>query len=959
MSNATLTDLLPRLDQFVPRHLGPDELDIERMVEVIGVDSLDALIDETVPKAIRLQGALKLAGPRGEADVLDDMRALADKNQRFRSFIGMGYYGTLTPGVILRNILENPGWYTQYTPYQAEIAQGRLEALLNFQTMIMELTGMGIANASMLDEGTAAAEAMTLCRRAQPRAATANIFFVDERCHPQTIDVVRTRAVPLGYEIIVGDYTSYNFSQPTFGILLQYPATDGSILDYADFCAQAHTAGALVVIATDLLALTLLRAPGEFGADIAVGNSQRFGVPMGYGGPHAAFMATKDEYKRMMPGRLVGVSQDATGARALRLSLQTREQHIRREKATSNICTSQVLLAVMASMYAVYHGPKGLRRIAQRTHLLTELLATGVRKLGYTTNQAPVFDTLKINGGPRNQQTLVAAAEERGINLRIYGDGAVGVALDEAVTVDELQSLFAIFGATDVVDLDGLAADNTFDFAEPHQRTSDYLTHPVFNTFHSETEMLRYIKRLESRDLSLTHSMIPLGSCTMKLNATTEMIPVTWPEFAQIHPFAPLAQTAGYQEMFRRLEAWLAEITGFAATSLQPNAGSQGEYAGLLVIRAYHQAQGNDHRTICLIPSSAHGTNPASAVMAGMEVVVVKCDEDGNVDLTDLRAKAEQHRANLAALMVTYPSTHGVFEEEIVDICQIIHANGGQVYMDGANMNAQVGLTRPGDFGADVCHLNLHKTFCIPHGGGGPGMGPICVAAHLAAYLPNHAVVAGVGGKQAAGAVSAAPWGSAAILPISYAYIAMMGGSGLTQATKVAILNANYIAARLAPYYPVLYQGKHGRVAHECIIDTRPLKQWVEVEDIAKRLMDYGFHAPTMSFPVPGTLMIEPTESESLAELDRFCAAMIAIRQEITAIETGQADAQDNVLKHAPHPAHVIISDAWPHSYSREAAAYPAPWVREHKFWPAVARIDNVYGDRNLICACPPIEAYA
>jgi len=959
MSNATLTDLLPRLDQFVPRHLGPDELDIERMVEVIGVDSLDALIDETVPKAIRLQGALKLAGPRGEADVLDDMRALADKNQRFRSFIGMGYYGTLTPGVILRNILENPGWYTQYTPYQAEIAQGRLEALLNFQTMIMELTGMGIANASMLDEGTAAAEAMTLCRRAQPRAATANIFFVDERCHPQTIDVVRTRAVPLGYEIIVGDYTSYNFSQPTFGILLQYPATDGSILDYADFCAQAHTAGALVVIATDLLALTLLRAPGEFGADIAVGNSQRFGVPMGYGGPHAAFMATKDEYKRMMPGRLVGVSQDATGARALRLSLQTREQHIRREKATSNICTSQVLLAVMASMYAVYHGPKGLRRIAQRTHLLTELLATGVRKLGYTTNQAPVFDTLKISGGPRNQQTLVAAAEERGINLRIYGDGAVGVALDEAVTVDELQSLFAIFGATDVVDLDGLAADNTFDFAEPHQRTSDYLTHPVFNTFHSETEMLRYIKRLESRDLSLTHSMIPLGSCTMKLNATTEMIPVTWPEFAQIHPFAPLAQTAGYQEMFRRLEAWLAEITGFAATSLQPNAGSQGEYAGLLVIRAYHQAQGNDHRTICLIPSSAHGTNPASAVMAGMEVVVVKCDEDGNVDLTDLRAKAEQHRANLAALMVTYPSTHGVFEEEIVDICQIIHANGGQVYMDGANMNAQVGLTRPGDFGADVCHLNLHKTFCIPHGGGGPGMGPICVAAHLAAYLPNHAVVAGVGGKQAAGAVSAAPWGSAAILPISYAYIAMMGGSGLTQATKVAILNANYIAARLAPYYPVLYQGKHGRVAHECIIDTRPLKQWVEVEDIAKRLMDYGFHAPTMSFPVPGTLMIEPTESESLAELDRFCAAMIAIRQEITAIETGQADAQDNVLKHAPHPAHVIISDAWPHSYSREAAAYPAPWVREHKFWPAVARIDNVYGDRNLVCACPPIEAYA
>ncbi len=959
MGNATLTDLLPRSDQFVHRHLGPDELDIERMVEVIGVDSLDALIDETVPKAIRLKGELNLAGPRSETDVLDDMRALADKNQRFRSFIGMGYYGTLTPGVILRNILENPGWYTQYTPYQAEIAQGRLEALLNFQTMIMELTGLGIANASMLDEGTAAAEAMTLCRRAQPRTSTANSFFVDERCHPQTIDVVRTRAMPLGYEIIVGDYASYDFSHPTFGVLLQYPATDGSILDYESFCTQAHSAGVLVVVATDLLALTLLRAPGEFGADIAVGNSQRFGVPMGYGGPHAAFMATKDEYKRMMPGRLVGVSQDATGAPALRLALQTREQHIRREKATSNICTAQVLLAVMASMYAVYHGPKGLRRIAQRTHLLTELLTAGVRKLGYTTNQAPVFDTLKISGGPRNQQALIAAAEEYGVNLRIYADGAVGVALDEAVTVTELQTLFAIFGATDVWDLDGLADDNSIDFPKPHQRTSDYLTHPVFNTFHSETEMLRYIKRLEARDLSLTHSMIPLGSCTMKLNATTEMIPVTWPEFAQIHPFAPLAQTAGYQEMFRRLEAWLAEITGFAATSLQPNAGSQGEYAGLLVIRAYHQAQGNDHRTICLIPSSAHGTNPASAVMAGMEVVVVKCDEDGNVDLADLRAKAEQHSATLAALMVTYPSTHGVFEEEIVDICQIIHAQGGQVYMDGANMNAQVGLTRPGDFGADVCHLNLHKTFCIPHGGGGPGMGPICVAAHLAPYLPNHAVVTGVGGAEAHGAVSAAPWGSAAILPISYAYIAMMGGSGLTLATKVAILNANYIAARLAPYYPVLYQGKHGRVAHECILDTRPLKQWVEVEDIAKRLMDYGFHAPTMSFPVAGTLMIEPTESESLAELDRFCAAMIAIREEIRAIEQGQADPQDNVLKHAPHPAHVIISDGWPHGYSREAAAYPAPWVREHKFWPAVARIDNVYGDRHLVCACPPIEAYA
>jgi glycine dehydrogenase len=954
-----LADLLPRQDHFVHRHLGPREQDIARMVTALGVASLDALIDETVPQGIRLHGELKLAGPRPESDVLDDLRALADQNQRFRSFIGMGYYGTLTPGVILRNILENPGWYTQYTPYQAEIAQGRLEALLNFQTMIMELTGMVIANASMLDEATAAAEAMTLCRRAQARNVTANTFFVDERCHPQTIDVVRTRALPLGYEVVVDDYATYDFSQPTFGVLLQYPATDGSILDYEAFCAKAHTAGALVVVATDLLALTLLRAPGEFGADVAVGNSQRFGVPMGYGGPHAAFMATKDEFKRILPGRLVGVSQDATGARALRLSLQTREQHIRREKATSNICTAQVLLAVMASMYAVYHGPQGLQRIAQRVQLLTEILAKGLRQLGYTINETPVFDTLKISGGPHSQPALIAAAEARQVNLRIYGDGAVGVSLDEATTVAELQTLFAIFGAADLIGVETLAAGIDLELPMVHARTSNYLTHPVFNSYHSETEMLRYITRLQSRDLSLTHSMIPLGSCTMKLNATTEMIPVTWPEFAQLHPFAPKAQTAGYQEMFRRLEGWLAEITGFAATSLQPNAGSQGEYAGLLVIRSYHQAQGQGHRTVCLIPSSAHGTNPASAVMAGMEVVVTKCDENGNVDLADLRAKAEQHSANLAALMVTYPSTHGVFEEEIAEICQIIHAHGGQVYMDGANMNAQVGLTRPGDFGADVCHLNLHKTFCIPHGGGGPGMGPICVAAHLAPYLPNHAVVAGVGGGTAEGAVSAAPWGSAAILPISYTYIAMMGGSGLTLATKVAILNANYIAARLEPYYPVLYRGKHGRVAHECILDTRPLKQWAEAEDIAKRLMDYGFHAPTMSFPVPGTLMIEPTESESLAELDRFCDAMIAIRGEIAAIERGEADPHDNALKNAPHPAKVVLADEWNHAYSRESAAYPARWVRDAKFWPAVARIDNVYGDRNLVCACPPIEAYA
>ncbi|MEZ4867622.1 MAG: aminomethyl-transferring glycine dehydrogenase [Caldilineaceae bacterium] len=958
----TTTDkiaLLPRQDHFAPRHLGPSALDVERMVEVIGVDSLDALIDATVPKAIRMQGELKLAGPRSESDVLDELRALATQNKLYRSYIGMGYYGTLTPGVILRNILENPGWYTAYTPYQAEIAQGRMEALLNFQTMIMDLTGLKIANASLLDEGTAAAEAMTLCHRAQPRKSTANVFFVDERCHPQTIDVVQTRAHPLGIQVIVGDYATYDFSEATFGALLQYPATDGSILDYSDFCARAHAADALVVVATDLLALTLLRAPGEFGADIAVGNSQRFGVPMGYGGPHAAFMATKDEYKRMMPGRLIGVSVDATGAPALRLSLQTREQHIRREKATSNICTAQVLLAVMASMYAVYHGPTGLRRIAQRVQLLTGIVATVLRQLGYQVNPAPVFDTLKISGGPRPPLELVNAALARQVNLRRYADDAVGLSLDETTTLTDLQTLFAVFGASDLVGIEALAAGIDLDYGAPHQRSSAYLSHPVFNSYHSETEMLRYIKRLEARDLSLTHSMIPLGSCTMKLNATTEMIPITWPEFAQLHPFAPLDQTAGYQELFRRLEAWLAEITGFAATSLQPNAGSQGEYAGLLTIRAYHQANGNGHRTVCLIPSSAHGTNPASAVMAGMEVVVVNCDDNGNVDLGDLEAKAAKHSANLAALMVTYPSTHGVFEEEIIDICRIIHAQGGQVYLDGANMNAQVGLTRPGDFGADVCHLNLHKTFCIPHGGGGPGMGPICVAAHLAPYLPNHVVVEAGGGAQASGAVAAAPWGSAAILPISYAYIAMMGASGLTEATKIAILNANYIAARLEPYYPVLYRGKQGRVAHECILDTRLLKEWAEAEDIAKRLMDYGFHAPTMSFPVPGTLMIEPTESESLAELDRFCDAMIAIREEIAAIALGNADPADNVLKNAPHPAKVVIADEWSHPYAREQAAYPAPWVREQKFWPAVARIDNVYGDRHLICACLPVEAYA
>jgi len=971
-------DLLKPLDRFAARHLGPDGLSVERMVEVLDAPSLDALIDETVPQSIRLHQPLDLPAPRTESQVLDELRSLAGQNKVYRSFIGMGYADCLTPGVIQRNILENPGWYTQYTPYQAEIAQGRLEALLNFQTMVTDLTGLDIANASLLDEATAAAEAMHLCLAAQKRGSTANTFFVSQRCHPQTIDVVCTRADALGIDLVIGDHASYEFDESTFGALVQYPDTDGTILDYAEFCQQAHEVGALVVVATDLLALTLLRAPGEFGADVAVGNSQRFGVPLGFGGPHAAFLSTREKYKRLIPGRLVGVSQDAAGAPALRLALQTREQHIRRDRATSNICTAQVLLAVMASMYAVYHGPDRLRRIAQRVKLLTGALAAGLRELGYTVNDGPHFDTIKVTDGPRTSQQIHDAAMAREINLRRYANSAIGVTLDEAATVDEVQTLLEIFGATPgILDVTALAHDVDVNFTGPHARASEYLTHPVFNSYHAETEMLRYITRLQARDLSLTHSMIPLGSCTMKLNATTEMIPVTWPEFARIHPFAPADQTAGYRELFRRLEDWLAEITGFAAISLQPNAGSQGEYAGLLTIRGYHRARGDDHRTVCLIPSSAHGTNPASAVMAGMDVVVVACDQDGNIDVADLRAKAEEHSENLAALMVTYPSTHGVFEEAIVEICNIVHKHGGQVYMDGANMNALVGLCRPADIGMDVCHLNLHKTFCIPHGGGGPGMGPIGVAEHLKPFVPGHAVVdpntgeftqasseqIGSGAVSAAqagsSAVSAAPWGSSSILPISYAYIAMMGSAGLTEASKLAILNANYIAKRLADHYPVLYKGANGRVAHECIIDLRPLKEVVSVDDVAKRLMDYGFHAPTMSWPVAGTLMIEPTESESLAELDRFCDAMIAIRNEIRAIERGEADAENNMLTHAPHTAAVIAAAEWNRPYSREQAAYPAPWLRESKFWPFVARIDNVYGDRHLFCTCVPVEEYA
>ena len=974
-----LASLLQRTDSFVPRHLGPDPEDQQEMLQVVGVDSLDQLIDETIPAPIRFNRSLDLPGPRPESDVLDEMAELAGRNQLFRSFIGMGYYDTITPPVILRNILENPGWYTQYTPYQAEIAQGRLEALLNFQTMVTDLTALDIANASLLDEATAAAEAMMMCKRAQKRGAAAETFFVSAKCHPQTIDTVKVRAEPLGYHVIVGDHKTYRPDSDTFGILLQYPDTEGTISDYRDLVEEAHAAGALVVVATDLLALTLLTPPGDWGADIAVGSAQRFGVPMGYGGPHAAFMATRDALKRQMPGRLVGVSQDARGKMALRLALQTREQHIRRDKATSNICTAQVLLAIMASMYAVYHGPAGLRRTAQRIQLLTAILAAELEKLGYSLTQSasgPLFDTLKIGDGPRTQDELRRAAAAHRFNLRLYADGAVGVSLDEKTTTADLEALLEIFGniprpepASARPDgrpnaggsaLAALAGKAVLDLPEPFARTSPYLTHPIFNSTKSETEMLRYITKLQNRDLSLAHAMIPLGSCTMKLNATAEMIPVTWPEFGAIHPFAPLDQTQGYLELFDRLSHALAEITGFAAVSLQPNAGSQGEYAGLLVIRALHRSRGEDHRDVCLIPSSAHGTNPATAVMVGMEVVVVRCDDEGNIDVADLKAKAEQHSQKLAALMVTYPSTHGVFEEAIQAACDIVHQHGGQVYMDGANMNAQVGLCRPGDMGADVCHLNLHKTFCIPHGGGGPGMGPICVAQHLARFLPGHAVVPGVGGQDAIGAVSAAPWGSAAILPISYAYVAMMGGTGLTEATRIAILNANYIAARLESAYPVLYKGAQGRVAHECIIDTRFLKDHgLQVDDIAKRLIDFGFHAPTMSFPVAGTLMIEPTESESKDELDRFCTAMLAIRKEVQAVQDGEISAEDSPLHHAPHTADQVTADRWDRPYSRQTAAFPAPWVSENKFWPAVARIDNTYGDRNLICACPPLETYA
>ena len=967
------------IDSFARRHIGPNEEEVHAMLRDVGFDSLDSLIDATVPKNIRLDRQLNLPAAKSETEALAELRVIAQKNKIARSFIGAGYSDCITPPVIQRNILENPGWYTAYTPYQAEVAQGRLEALLNFQQMVMDLTALDIANASLLDEATAAAEAMSLCHAVAPNRKT---FFVANNCHPQTIAVVQTRANPLGIEIKIGDYSRFRFDDTVFGALVQYPATDGAIYDYSEFIRQAHDAGALVVVAADILALTLLKPPGEFGADVAVGNTQRFGVPLGFGGPHAAYFATRDQYKRHMPGRLVGVSHDAEGQPAYRLALQTREQHIRRDKATSNICTAQVLLAVIASMYAVYHGPKGLRAIAERLHRLTSQLADHLRALGCTVAHENFFDTIRVE--VESSEVILKNAAKAGCNLRALGPHAVSISFDETTTPRDIELLMSIFRGTNVRDFDD---DNIGDppirIPQSAIRTSEFLTHPIFNTHDTETEMLRYLKKLESRDLSLTTSMIPLGSCTMKLNATAEMVPISWAEISKLHPFAPSDQTIGYREICEQLEDWLAEITGFAGISLQPNAGSQGEFAGLLAIREYHASRGEGHRNICLIPTSAHGTNPASAVMAGFKVVSVACLKDGDIDLADLRAKADQHARDLAALMVTYPSTHGVFEPTIREICDIVHAHGGQVFMDGANMNAQCGLCRPGDYGADVCHLNLHKTFCIPHGGGGPGVGPIGVAKNLAPYLPREFILdpetgrilfgegepgkrppAGDGsnyphGGGKGGNIAAAPWGSASILTITWMYIRMMAAEGLKRASEMAILNANYIAKRLDRYFPVLFKGRHGLVAHECIID---LRQWknagIEVEDVAKRLMDYGFHAPTVSWPVAGTMMIEPTESEPKHELDRFCDAMISIHAEIEAVANGKQDRQNNLLKNAPHTARQIASNKWDRPYSREQAAFPAPWTRENKFWPAIARIDNVYGDRNLFCSCPPVEEF-
>ncbi|ACA99540.1 glycine dehydrogenase [Picosynechococcus sp. PCC 7002] len=943
---------------FARRHIGLSDGAMAKMLAFLGYDALETLIDQAVPAKIRQKLAMNLPAAKGEQEALQTLAAIANQNQVYKNFIGMGYYDCVTPPVIQRNILENPGWYTAYTPYQAEIAQGRLEALLNFQTMVIELTGLEIANASLLDEGTAAAEAMAmsygLCKKKQ-----ANTFFVSELCHPQTIEVVRTRAIPLDIQVIVGDHRTFEMTDAVFGVLLQYPATDGAIFDYRAFIQKAHDQKAIATVAADLLSLCVLTPPGEMGADIAVGTSQRFGVPLGYGGPHAAYFATKEKYQRQIPGRIVGVSKDSQGQPALRLALQTREQHIRRDKATSNICTAQVLLAVMASIYGVYHGAAGLKAIATQVQQHTQTLATGLDKLGFASNQDPIFDTLKVQTTAEQAQAIRQRAEAQGYNFRYFADGNIGISCDETTVVSEIETIWAIFSDAEIPFTYAQLAQNfALNLPETLRRTSDFLTDPVFNRYRSETELLRYIHHLQSKDLSLTTSMIPLGSCTMKLNATAEMMPVTWASFGKMHPFAPRSQTKGYQQMCDQLEHWLAEITGFAGVSLQPNAGSQGEYAGLQVIRQYHIKNGDRQRNICLIPESAHGTNPASAVMCGFKVIPIKCcGSQGDIELEDLKAKAEQYKENLAALMVTYPSTHGVFEVGIKDICQVIHDNGGQVYLDGANMNAMVGICRPGDFGADVCHLNLHKTFCIPHGGGGPGVGPIGVAAHLVPYLPKTNLD---GNTDNIGLISAAPFGSASILPISWMYIAMMGTAGLTKATKAAILSANYIAKRLDDHYPVLFKGTNGCVAHECIIDLRDLRKSADitVEDVAKRLMDYGFHAPTISWPVAGTMMIEPTESESLEELDRFCEAMIAIREEIRLIEAGKISKEDNPVKNAPHTAESVICGEWSHPYSREVAAYPAPWLKRHKFWATVGRIDNAYGDRNLVCSCEGMEAY-
>ena len=947
-------------DSFDRRHNGSSDADIQEMLRVVGVSTLDTLSERTVPASIRHTEPLALPPALTEHGLLARARDLAARNQVYRSFIGLGYYDTFTPPAIQRNIFENPSWYTQYTPYQAEIAQGRLEALLNYQTMVIDLTGLEIANASLLDEGTAAAEAMMMFQRLV-KGPERHRFFVSNACHPQTIAVVQMRAEPLGIEVVLGDHRGFTFDESVFGALVQYPATDGAIYDYSATCAAAHAAGALVVVAADLLSLTLLKPPGEFGADAAVGNSQRFGVPLGYGGPHAAFFATRDAYKRQIPGRIIGLSIDAAGQPALRMALQTREQHIRRDKATSNICTAQVLLAVMAGMYAVYHGPRGLRAIAERVHGATCVLAHGLKQLGYTLKHDLYFDTLCVELTPDEQESILGAADANCINLRAFAGGNIGIALDETVTIDDLDTLLALFDreASGELFADELADEATPGDLGTFARSSPYLTHPVFHQYHSETELMRYIHRLSSRDLSLTTSMIPLGSCTMKLNAAAELMPVSFPAFSKMHPFAPAEQAAGYRVVIDELADWLAEITGFDAVSLQPNSGAAGEYTGLLVIRAYHLSRGDAHRTVCIVPESAHGTNPASAVMAGMQVVIVKSTESGDINMADLREKAAAHADKLAAIMVTYPSTHGVFDESIREICEVVHSFGGQVYLDGANMNAQVGLCRPGDFGADVCHLNLHKTFSIPHGGGGPGMGPICVARHLAPFLPGHPVVA-TGGEQATGPVSAAPFGSASILLISWAYIAMMGPDGLKRATQLAILNANYVAKRLEGHYAILYKGRQGFVAHEFIMDLRPFRQKAGVleQDVAKRLMDYSYHAPTVSWPVVGTMMIEPTESESKAELDRFVEAMISIRAEIQEIELGLADQTLNVLKQAPHTAAMVTADEWAMPYGREKAAFPAAWLRASKFWPSVRRLDDAYGDRNLVCACPPIESY-